>query len=244
MKNKTKIAVPAELVYGVHPILELIKAKKRKIISIYTTNPAPKAWSLIERALQGQRVQIQYVAREALNKMAGCTDHQSVIAWTSPFVTRKKFFESDKHPFLLMLDGIQDARNLGAILRTASCVGVDGVIIVKQRGCVLSAASLKASAGLAEHMDIVYVSSAVQAVTLLKDAGYQLYLATLKGKNALQYAYKVPLCLVIGNEGQGIQPTILSSGTQITLPQRAADISYNASVAAGILLFFISQSIK
>lgn len=230
-----------ELVYGVHPILELLKAKKRKLLALYRTDPAPKAWRQIEASMHGRKVPVHVVSKEQLNRMAGCTDHQSIVALAAPFVVRKKMFDVTQSPFLVMLDGIQDARNVGAILRTASCLGVDGVILVKARGCTINSAVLKASAGLAEHLEILYVPSAPEAATMLKTAGYQLYLATFNGENAVKQTYMFPLCVVIGNEGEGISAGLVRFGTPITLPQRSADISYNASVAAGILLFLVAQ---
>lgn len=229
-----------ELIYGVRPILELIKAKKRKIISIYTTRPEPKVWREIEPLLP-ERVQIQYVAPDVLDRMVGTSDHQRVIAWVGQPVIRKKFFDPEKHKFLLMLDGIQDPRNLGAILRSAYCTGVDGVIITKRGSAPLNAAAIKASAGLAEHLEILIISSAQEAVKLLQEAGYAVYLATLDGADATKQTYRYPLCIVIGGEGSGISHQILNSGTRITLTQRTPDISYNASVAAGILLFLITN---
>lgn len=236
----TKNRPAGELIYGVRPILEALKAKKRKIVSIYTTRPEPKIWREIEPFLP-ERVQIQYVAPEVLDKMVGTTEHQRVIAWVGPQVIRKKFFDPSKHKFLLMLDGIQDTRNLGAILRSAYCTGVDGVIITKRGSAPLNASAIKSSAGLAEHLDILVAASAQEAVKQLQDAGYTIYLATLDGTDATKQIYKQPLCIVIGSEGFGISSQILASGTRVTLPQRTPDISYNASVAAGILLFLISQ---
>lgn len=231
----------SEIIYGIHPIIELLKAKKRKLQIIYTTKPAPKAWQQIE-ALLPKGIQIQYVTRDVLTKMAGTIDHQSVVGYAAPFVYRKKFFDPAKQKFLLMLDGIQDVRNMGAIMRSAYCTGVDGVIIVRKTGAPLNAAALKASAGLAEHMEMYQAPSAVSAMQELSKAGYQSYLAVLQnGTNASQVTYKQPLCLVIGSEGTGISRDILKSGIAITLPQRTPDISYNASVAAGILLFIIGN---
>lgn len=232
-----------ELVYGIHPIVELLKAKRRKIISIYTTKPHPKSWKEIEDLLPSRPVPIQYVSRDVLNNIAGTTDHQGVLAWAQPFPIRKKMFEPSKAPFLLMLDGIQDTRNLGAIIRSAYCTGVQGVIITKKNTAPINASAIKASAGLSEHVDLYIAASAAEAAQQLKAAGYELYLATFQGENAATCTYKKPLCLVIGGEGFGISKEIMRSGTHITIPQRTPDISYNASVAAGILLFVISSNI-
>lgn len=208
---------------------------------LYTTKPIPKGLQVIEPLLP-KAVQIQYVERDILTKLAGTPDHQGVVAYAAPFVIRKKFFEPEQHKKLLMLDGIQDVRNLGAILRSAYCTGIDGVIVVKKQGAPLNAAALKASAGLAEHLDVYYASSSSSAMQELKKAGYNIYLAVVqKGTDATTVDYKQPLCLVIGSEALGISPEIRGSGQLITLPQRDPEISYNASVAAGILLFIISQ---
>jgi 23S rRNA (guanosine2251-2'-O)-methyltransferase len=232
---------PTELIFGLHSIIELLKAKRRKLAILYTTKPIPKGLQAIEPLLP-KGIQIQYVERDVLTKLAGTPDHQGVVAYASPFVIRKKFFEPTTHKKLLMLDGIQDVRNLGAILRSAYCTGINGIILMKKHGAPLNAAALKASAGLAEHLDVYLAPSNQVAIQELKKAGYNLYLAVVsKGANATTVEYKEPLCLVIGGEATGISPDIKGSGQLITLPQRNAEISYNASVAAGILLFIVSQ---
>jgi 23S rRNA (guanosine2251-2'-O)-methyltransferase len=200
-------------------------------------------WKEIEDLLPAYHIPIQYVNRDALANIAGTTDHQSVVAWAQPFPIRKKMFEPAKTSFVLMLDGIQDTRNLGAIIRSAYCTGVQGIIITKKNTAPINASALKASAGLAEHVEIYEAASALQAAQQLKNAGYELYLATFDGENAATCVYKKPTCLIIGGEGFGISKDIMRSGTHITIPQRTRDISYNASVAAGILLFIISSQI-
>lgn len=233
-----------EFVYGIHPLLEVLKAKRRKVITIYTTKPTPKSWEMIEPYLPSYPVNYQYVTRDVVTKIAQTTDHQGVVALVQPFPFRKKFFDPAKQPLLVMLDGIQDTRNMGAILRSAYCTGFNGVIITKRNSAPLNAAALKASAGLAEHMEIYMAASAQEAVQELRKSNYHVYLATFGGKDATQIAYEHSLCMVIGGEGFGISKEILKSGTQITIPQKTADISYNASVAAGILLFLVSSKQK
>ncbi len=240
-KNKQKVG---ELIFGVNPIVEVLKARKRKIISIYTVKPTPKGWRQIEKYMPKYPVQIQYVSRDILHKMAGTTDHQGIIAWVQSFGFRKKPFDPKKQPFLLLLDGIQDTRNLGAIIRSAHCTGVDGIVITKKNAAPLNAAAFKASAGLAEYVEIYQSPSVESAVQELKKSGYALYLATFGGNNAYECTFEQPLCLVVGSEGFGISKSILKSGEHISIPQRTADISYNASVAAGILLFLIGTKNK
>jgi 23S rRNA (guanosine2251-2'-O)-methyltransferase len=239
IKKKDK-EVKGELIFGINPVIELLKAKRRKLISIYTTKPAPQAFEDIQKLWPKYPVAIQYVAREVLDRMAGTTDHQSVVAWIHAFTYRKQFFDPKKHALLVMIDGVQDPRNLGAILRSAYCAGVDGAIIIKRGGAQLTGVAIKSSAGLSEYLDIYVAQSASAAIIDLKNAGYNIYLATFDGENATTCNYASPLCIVIGGEGSGISKQILSSGTHVTLPQRSKDISYNASVAAGILLFLVA----
>lgn len=233
-----------EIIFGIHPIVELLKAKRRKIYAIYTTKPEPKAWAEISKLLPNYTT-IKYVNKDALSKLANNTDHQGVVALASPFVIRKKFFNPEKEKFIVMLDGIQDQRNLGAILRSAYCTGAQGVILTQKNSASINAVAIKSSAGLAEYLDIYQSATAKHAITELKELGYNIFLSAIGSKsNALDLQFKLPLCIVIGGEGTGISSNILNSGTIVTLPQKNSDISYNASVAAGVLLFLIATQNK
>jgi len=243
MTKKTK-EVQGELIYGLHPVIELLKAKRRKIISVYTTKPTPKGWQEIEQLMPQYPVAIQYVAREVLHRMVDTTDHQGVVAWVQSFAYRTKMFNPATEKFLLMLDGLQDPRNLGAILRTAYCTGVQGVIITQKNSVPLNATAIKSAAGLCEYLEIYRAPSAESVAQELQKAGYNLYLASFDGQDATACDYKSPLCMVIGGEGFGISKQVYKYGTPVTLPQRTRDISYNASVAAGILLFMVGKQHK
>lgn len=234
-----------ELIYGIHPIIELLKAKRRKLLNIYTTKPEPKAWPEIVKRLPSY-TKVAFVTREALANIAQTTDHQGVVGFAAPFVFRKKQFDPAREKFLLLLDGIQDPRNLGAILRTAYCTNVDGVIITQRSSAPLNAVALKSSAGLAEHLEILMLPSAISGAQSLVQQGYALYLTALhqKSQNALTATYKEPLCICIGSEGTGISRELIALGTPIILPQKVSDISYNASVAAGIILFHVAVQCK
>ena len=224
---------PFEIIFGIHPILELLKAKQRSLYTLYTTKPEPKAFKDIKQLLSPKTV-INYVTRDKLIKLAGdTTDHQGFVALVSPFSYKKEFFNPKKDPLILLLDGVQDTKNMGAIIRSAYC---------KKGNAPLTAATFKSSAGLAEHISIYQSASNASALQDLKNSGYNIYLAMVdKGENALKIEYKKPLCLVIGSEGLGISKELQKDGLQITLPQRHIGISYNASVAAGILLFLIAN---
>ncbi len=241
VKNKSQKIV-SELVYGVHPVRELLAQKKRKILGIFTLATEPKIWEQLQPLLPKYPYAVHRLSRQALSERLGTTEHQGIAVHAEPFPFRKKFFDPAREPFLVMLDGIQDVRNLGAILRSAYCTGAQGVILCEKNGVQLTPAALKASAGLAERMSIYQVSSAPVALVDLKKAGYHVYVAALsETPNAYTLEYKTPLCVIIGSEGVGVSGHVLRSGMVVTLPQKTADISYNASVAAGILLSLISH---
>lgn len=241
-KEKTKNI--KSVIYGANAIVEMLKAKRRKLHTIYTRKPLPKAWERIKPYLPKAMPTIQYVEKNALDGIAESTDHMGIVALVSPYQFVSKMFDPKKKPFIMLLDGVQDVGNLGAILRSAYCSGVDGVILCKSNSAPMTPAVFKASAGYAEHLDIYLAASVKSAVQEIADAGYHLYMAVIDGKDATKVDFKKPACLVIGNEASGIDKEVRKKGELITIPQRAKDISYNASVAAGILIFTIAMRTK
>lgn len=231
------------LIYGVHPVLELLRAGRRKIYTIYTTKPAPKIWSTIERLLSNF-TQVKFVSKDLLNKLAGTIDHQSIVAFAGPVIIRKNFFDPGKYPFIVMLSEIQDPRNTGAILRSAYCTGANGVVLTSKNSAPLNSVAIKSSAGLAEHLEVYQTQTGTTGISELKSAGYNIYFAALGGKHATKVKLESPLCLVIGNEATGVNKNLLKYGEILTLPQKESEISYNASVAAGILLFMTAQKLN
>ena len=228
-KKQNKKSFDKEVIYGANAIIEMLRAKKRKLYSIYTTKVLPKSWMRIKPYLPPKIQNIQYVSRDLLTKLAGSSEHMGLVALVSPFRFHIKIFDPVKKPFILLLDGVQDVRNLGAILRSAYCTGVDGVILCHKRGAALTSDVFKTSAGLAEHLDIHIAPSISRAVQDLTKSGYHFYMSVVRnGKNAAQISYKRPACLVIGSEATGITSNIRDKGELITLPQRSKNISYNA----------------
>lgn len=234
----------SDFVYGVHATIELLQAKRRKVSMVYTTKILIKSWNMIEKILP-KHVPVQFVSREVLDNMTGSTDHQGIVVYVSPFPVEKSMFDPEKAPLIVVLDGVQDVRNLGAIVRSAYCTGVDGIVLCSKNGASLTPAAIKASAGLSEHAKIFVAPSMGFVMQELKNKGYFIYLATLgEGENAATLAFKKPAALVIGSEETGVSKEILKYGTRVLLPQRRSDISYNASVAAGILMFLMGNQFK
>ena len=142
-----------ELVYGVHPVLELLKAKKRKITTLYVVQPEPQTFKQIKPYLPLYPFRLVHKTRKELTDISGTSDHQGIVVLTSPLPIRKKEFDPKQQPFIVLLDGIQDPRNLGAILRSTYCTGFQGVVLTKKSSAPLNAVVLKSSAGLAEHLE-------------------------------------------------------------------------------------------
>ena len=231
-------------VYGVHSAIELLTAKRRKASMVYTTKHEIKAWPKISKLLPAH-TPIQFVTRENLDHIAQTTQHQGIVIFTTPFPFEKNIFEAKTNNFVVVLDGVQDVRNLGAIIRSAYCTGVDGIIICGKNSAPLTPAAIQASAGLAEHTKIFIAPSMAFALQELKLKGFGLYIATLgSGQNAATLKFEKPAALIIGNEESGVSKETLKSGTRVLLPQRREDISYNASVAAGILMFLMGVQFK
>jgi len=243
MKKKQPIKY-ANIMYGVHPVTELLHSKRLKIGAIYTLNNPIKSWSTISKLIPSH-IQVSLVTRETLDNVAQSKDHQGIIAFVADFPFTQTIFTPEKHKFVVVLDEIQDVRNLGAILRSAYCTGVDGVILVRSNAASLTAAAFKASAGLAIHLPIYLAASIKSAIFDLKKSGYNIYCATLGGNESVaHFQFQEPAVLVIGNEEHGISADVAKMGTKILLPQRRPDISYNASVAAGILMYSIGLQLK
>lgn len=239
---KQKLQAAADILYGVHPIIECLKAGKRRLITVYMTKPEPKGWQRVKPYLPKRRPAIQYVTRDILTRIAGSADHMGIVAYVSPFSYNTKEFSPADKPRVLLLDGVQDVGNLGAILRSAYCTNVDAVILSK-KGCAgMTAAVFKASAGLAEHLAIYQVPSLPHAIRQLKAAGYSLYMTVASGGQCVtKTTFSSPMGIVIGSEEHGIDARVREHGTLVTLPQRDTS-SYNASVAAGIFLFLTGFS--
>ena len=243
MKRATsKRSSQGDILYGVHPIIECLKAGKRKIISIYMTKPEPKGWQRIKPHLPKRKPNVQYITREALTRMAGSGDHMGIVAFVSTYSYATKEFTPQNKPRVLLLDGVQDVGNMGAILRSAYCTNIDAVIVSK-KGCArMTPGVFKASAGLAEHLPIYQVPSLGHAIGQLKAVGYTLYMAVAEGGTcATKMSFSSPMGIVIGSEEKGIDQKVRDKGELVTLPQRDTS-SYNASVAAGIFLFLTGFS--
>ena len=151
--------------------------------------------------------------------------------------------ERGEEPFLILLDGITDPHNLGAIIRTAECVGAHGVIIPERRAAGLTPAAAKAAAGALNFMKIARVTNLNRTIDELKEKGIWIIGTAMDGQSALTADLTGPAALVIGSEGDGISKlTLEKCDLKVTLPMKGHIESLNASVAAGVLMYEIARA--
>ena len=189
---------------------------------------------------------ISYVSKERLNQMSETGNHQGVIAYAAAYHYAelddilKKAEEKGEAPFIILLDGIEDPHNLGAIIRTANLAGAHGVIIPKHRAAGLTAVVARTSAGALNYTPVVKVTNLAQTIEELKTKGIWFVCAAMDGEIMYRQNLTGPIGLVIGNEGEGVSRLVREKCDFTTAIPMKGDIdSLNASVAAGVLSFEI-----
>lgn len=189
---------------------------------------------------------IQYVTKERLDQLSETKKHQGVIAKAAAYDYAtvedilKKAEEKGEPPFIILLDGIEDPHNLGAIIRTANLAGAHGVIIPKRRAVGLTAIVAKTSAGALNYTPVAKVTNLSAVMKELKDKGLWFVCADMDGEVMYRQNLTGPIGLVIGNEGEGVSKLVKENCDFITSIPMQGDIdSLNASVATGVLAYEI-----
>lgn len=200
----------------------------------------------IIREARKQKTVINYVEKSRLDHLSETGKHQGVIAAVASYEysTVEQMLENARSrgeaPFLILLDGIEDPHNLGAIIRTANQAGAHGVIIPKRRAVGLTATVAKASAGALNYTPVARVTNLVSTMEALKKEGLWFVCADMGGTSMYDLDLKGPIGLVIGSEGEGVSRLVRESCDFVAAIPMKGDIdSLNASVAAGILAYEI-----
>jgi 23S rRNA (guanosine2251-2'-O)-methyltransferase len=184
--------------------------------------------------------------------MCASSHHQGIALEVEPFryadldELLASISQSGTPGFLLVLDGILDPHNLGALIRSAACAGADGVIIPRDRACGVTAAAEKSSAGAVETVPVVQVTNIVQALETMKKNGYWVYgLAGEVSHSLYEQKFSGNSVLVIGGEGEGIRQLVRKQcDVVMSIPQYGGVSSLNASVAGGIALFEMARGVR
>ena len=191
-----------------------------------------------------KQIPVKEADRTKLDFLSGSAPHQGIVALAAAkeYCTVEDILayaqERGEPPFLVILDELEDPHNLGAIIRTAECTGVHGVIIPKRRSASLSYTVGKASAGAIEYMRVARVTNIANLIDELKERGVWIYGADMNGTDYLQCDMSGACAIVIGNEGKGIARLVREKcDVIVSLPMKGHINSLNASVAAGILMY-------
>tara|TARA_B110000459_G_C16408858_1_gene402114 strand:- start:78 stop:815 length:738 start_codon:yes stop_codon:yes gene_type:complete len=232
------------LLFGIYPVIEALKAKQT-VDKAYVQKglQSPKIDAIVAD-LEALNTTISYVPLEKMEKLCR-SNHQGIILISSPieFVALETMveavLESEKKPLFLILDQISDVRNFGAILRTAECTGVDGVIIQKKGGAPVSGDTVKTSAGAIFNIPICKVDHIKDAIYYLQGSGITTIAATEKTQDTIyNLELNEPMAIVMGSEGLGVSKSVLSIvDKKASLPLLGVINSLNVSVACGALLY-------
>lgn len=232
------------MIFGVRAVIEAIQAGKEIDKILVKKDIQSDLSKELFAALKGLLIPVQRVPIEKINRITK-KNHQGVIAVISAVTYQKTedlvpfLFEQGKTPFFVMLDGITDVRNFGAIARTCECADVDAVIIPARNSVSVNADAMKTSAGALHTLPVCREQSLTQTIKFLKDSGFKIVAATEKGDYDYTKAnYKDPLCIIMGAEDTGVPYEHLSLCDEwIKIPLLGTIESLNVSVAAGILIY-------
>lgn len=233
-----------DYIFGTRAVIEAIKAGKDIDKILVKKNIESELVSELFAELKGLEIPIQRVPVEKLNRIT-MKNHQGVIAYISAVTYQKiediipSLYEEGKTPFILLLDGITDVRNFGAIARTCECAGVDAIVVPSTNSAGINADAIKTSAGALHKLPVCREKSLKEAIIYLKNSGVKVIAASEKSSNIYTgIDYNVPLAIVMGSEDTGVAAEHLRiCDDLVKLPMQGSIASLNVSVAAGVLIY-------
>lgn len=229
----------AQWIYGRNTVKSALKEKK--VTRIYLSNTAKE--DEIIKECQRQHLRLNFVSPTELNQMVQGGSHQGVVAEISDytFTSLETIIQDAKkatYPLLLVLDGLNDPHNLGAILRSADAFGAQGIIIGKHRQVGLTSTVAKVSTGAIDHVPVAQVTNLAQTIRYLKKEGFWIVASDGMAKDDYRKMdYRMPVALIVGSEGEGISRLLMDqSDFRVKIPMCGSVNSLNASVATAVLL--------
>ena len=236
----------SELLYGIHPVFEALAAGRRRVYEVYLDKEKKsRRLTQIKSIAETRGIYNENIESGNLKTLADTIGHQGAAAMVSPYplVTFQDILHTVQGQaatyFVLMLDNIQDPQNLGAIIRTALCVGIQGVVVPKDRSASPTPAVSRASAGALEHIRLVRVTNLVQTIKHCKSRG--LWVMGLQ-QNAARSIYDADLsgsiAIVLGGEQKGIRRLVAKNcDLMVSIPQLGTLNSLNVSAAAAVAMY-------
>jgi 23S rRNA (guanosine2251-2'-O)-methyltransferase len=237
------------LLYGVNPVLEALRAGKRSIDSITILESArPERIKMLLDLARQKRIPIHRVPRLDLDRNLGDAKHQGVVARIAAarYADAEELLETltskigtSDPPFVMGLDGIEDPRNMGSILRTAECAGVHGVFVPERRASGLTEVVAKVAAGALEYVPVARVTNLVRLIEQLKERNIWVVGAAGDAQQSYtEWDWRLPAAIILGNEGHGLHRLVKENcDALVRIPVVGRLDSLNVSVAAGVLLY-------
>jgi 23S rRNA (guanosine2251-2'-O)-methyltransferase len=229
------------LIYGINAVSEALAAGRAEKVCVERGQKNPRIREIVAICRE-KGIPVSIEDRTWLDRKAAGERHQGVVCYISEvraLSVGEILAQAHSPGLLLVLDGVEDPHNLGAILRSAEVAGADGVFIPQRRSAPLSAAAVKASAGAASHLKVARCGSAAQLIEQLKESGYWTAgFDADSGRPLWECDFTVPTVLVLGSEGTGLHRLVKEKCDFLaSIPVRGRVSSYNVSVAAGIALY-------
>jgi len=239
--------LPENLLVGRNPIREAVKAGRPMEKLLVMKGDLSGAAREIAAMARKNGVVVQEVEKARLD--AVYPNHQGLLAYVSSasYSTVEDIFayaeEKNEPPFIMVLDGITDPHNLGAIIRSAECAGAHGVIVSERRSAGLNPACVKAAAGALEYMRVARVTNITRTIEEFKEKGIWVYAADMDGSDLYETDLSGAIAIVIGAEGEGVSSLVRKTcDGAVSIPMSGHINSLNASVAAGIIAFQIAKA--
>ena len=237
-----------EFIFGMHPVMEAIRGGRQIDRVLVRQGLRGGQYHELMQVVNEYSIPWQVVPQEKLDYITR-KNHQGVIAWLSAIEFQNienilpRIFEEGGDPLLLMLDGVSDVRNFGAIVRSALCFGAHAVIIPEKNSARISADAVKASAGALSTFPVCRVKSLTKCLTYLKESGLKTVAATEKSDDQISTAdIKGPVVIILGSEDKGISRELIGlTDKQVSIPITGAIGSLNVSVSAGIILYEVGR---
>ncbi len=235
-----------DTLFGYHSIYEALKADKRKFYSLmFSKKRSPHRTEKIEAIAKKRNIKIKMVDPKFLDKLTEYSNHQGMAAETSAFPVKKasevvyRIKNKNKPSFTLILENIEDPHNLGALIRTAQCAGVNHILIPKDRSCQPSSTVSRSSAGAMEHADIYMITNTASILRDLKKNNVWVSGLDAKGETSIYDSDLTgDIALVVGGEHKGIRPLVQKEcDFLLSIPNKGMINSLNASVAGGIAMY-------
>lgn len=241
----------SEVIYGKNPVTELLKSKAGVDTVFISESLNPSVQNYYTALAKECGAVVKKVHPMKLKSLCQSENHQGIAAYASTieYVSLNQIVQiardKGEAPFVVVCDGIEDPHNLGAIMRSAYLMGAHGIVIPKRGGVSVTGVVHKTSAGASMHMPVAKVANIAQAVRSLKEENIFVYAADLNDTPIYKQNLTGPIALVVGSEGKGVQPLVKSlCDDVVSIPMNnegGAVDSYNASVAAGIIMYEISR---